>query len=93
MPDLILNLSHYHRHIAICVVQIIDTPHNFRPCVDKQISAIFWPNRSNCDTSMTFGRNVPLGSLCKKKVLATWIVNVAAIFSKMAAGYEKKITI
>ena len=35
MPDLILSLPHYHRHIAICicVVQIIDTPHNFRPCV------------------------------------------------------------
>ena len=33
MPDLILSLPHYHRYIAICVVQIIDTPHNFRPCV------------------------------------------------------------
>ena len=33
MPDLILSLPHYHRHITICVVQIIDTPHNFRPCV------------------------------------------------------------
>ena len=51
----------------------------------EQISAIFWPNRSNCDTSMTFGRNIPLGSLCKKKVLATWIFNMAAIFFKTAA--------
>ena len=25
MSDLILSLSHYHRHIAIYVVQIIDT--------------------------------------------------------------------
>ena len=25
MSDLILSLSHYHRRIAICVVQIIDT--------------------------------------------------------------------
>jgi len=33
MPNLILSLPHYHRHIAICVVQIIDTPHKFRPCV------------------------------------------------------------
>ena len=33
MPNLILNLPHYHRHRAICVVQIIDTPLNFRPCV------------------------------------------------------------
>ena len=33
MPDLILSLPRYHRHIAICVVQIINTPHNFRPCV------------------------------------------------------------
>ena len=35
MPDLMLSLPHYHRHIAICVavVQIIDTPHKFRPCV------------------------------------------------------------
>ena len=31
MPDLILSLPHYHRHLAICVVQIIDTPHNVRP--------------------------------------------------------------
>ena len=29
MSDLILSLSHYHRHIAVYVVQIIDTPHNF----------------------------------------------------------------
>ena len=48
----------------------------------EQISAVFLPNRSNCDTSMTFGRNVPFGSLCKKKVLATWIFNMAAIFFK-----------
>ena len=33
MPDLILSLPHYHRPIAICVVQIIDTPLNFRLCV------------------------------------------------------------
>ena len=33
MPDLILSLPYCHRHIAISVVQIIDTPHNFRPCV------------------------------------------------------------
>ena len=33
MPDLILSLRHYHAHIAICVVQIIDTPHNFRSYV------------------------------------------------------------
>ena len=33
MPNLILSLPHYHRHLAIYVVQIIDTPHNFRPCV------------------------------------------------------------
>ena len=33
MPDLILSLPQYHRHIAICVVQIIDTPYNFKPCV------------------------------------------------------------
>ena len=31
MSDLILSLPHYHRHVAIYVVQIIDTPHNFRP--------------------------------------------------------------
>ena len=41
----------------------------------------FWQNRSNGDIIMTFGRNVTLGSLCKKKVLATWIFNI----SKMAA--------
>ena len=51
----------------------------------EQISVILWPNRSNCDTSMTFGRNVPLGTLCKKKVVATWIFNMAEIISKMAA--------
>ena len=33
MPDLILSLPHYHRHIAICKVQTRDTPHNVRPCV------------------------------------------------------------
>ena len=33
MPDLILSLPHYHRHIAICVVQTIDIPHNVRSCV------------------------------------------------------------
>ena len=33
MPDLIFNLPYYHRHIAICVVQIIDIPHNFSQCV------------------------------------------------------------
>ena len=33
MPDLILSLPHYHTHIAICVVQKIDTPHNFRSYV------------------------------------------------------------
>jgi len=53
--------------------------------VVEQISVIFWQNRSNGDTSMKFGTNVPSGSLCKKKVLATWIFNMAAIFSKMAA--------
>ena len=33
MPELILSLPHYHRHITICVVQIIDTPHNVIPCM------------------------------------------------------------
>ena len=32
MSDLILSLSHYHRHIAIYVVQIIDT-YMYRPYV------------------------------------------------------------
>ena len=33
MSDLIFSLLHYHRHIAIYVVQIIDTPHNCKPCL------------------------------------------------------------
>ena len=49
MPDLILSLSHYHRHIAICVVQKIDTPHNFRPYVSFARFAFYFAVRCGFD--------------------------------------------
>ena len=49
MSDLILSLPHYHRHIAICVVQIIDTPHNFRPCVSFAGFAFYIAERCGFD--------------------------------------------
>ena len=49
MPDLILSLPHYHRHLAICVVQIIDTPHNFRPCVSFAAFAFYIAVRCGFD--------------------------------------------
>ena len=49
MPDLILSLPHYHRHIAICVVQIIDAPHNVRPCVSFEGFAFYFAVRYGFD--------------------------------------------
>jgi len=67
MSDLILSLLHYYRHIAICVVQIIDTPHNYMPCVsfvelvfyivvrcgfDKHLYRAICLNAHNCNTCL-----------------------------------------
>ena len=52
MPDLILSLPHYHRHTAICVVQIIDSPHNFRPCVSFAGFAFYIAVRCGLDTHL-----------------------------------------